>query len=125
MKYEVRFIDGYTMKYTIMTIDAQSKEEAVDKVFTARGADFEHQLTGVQEVGISNTEKYTELQKLQSECEYYLNVRTGLPKTQWGKKVENSIKKMREIYNSLSYNDRPYWLSLANIDSYARAYETV
>lgn len=48
-KYTVCFIDGYTLKFNAVETEANTAEEAVEKVFTMYGNNFEHRLTGIYE----------------------------------------------------------------------------
>lgn len=46
MKYEIRFINGHTMKYEVRKVDADNQMQAVSKLWDGRG-DFDHQIISV------------------------------------------------------------------------------
>ena len=46
MKYEIRFINGHTMKYEVRKVDADNQMQAVSKLWDGRG-DFDHQILTV------------------------------------------------------------------------------
>ena len=48
-KYTVCFIDGYTLKFNAVETEANTAEEAAEKVFAMYGNNFEHRLTVVYE----------------------------------------------------------------------------
>lgn len=61
---------------------------------------------------------YMMLDRLKSDCEYYLhyggrNAKQNL----WAQDEQAQIDKMREIYNSLQI--KPEWLTMEQIDEYA------
>lgn len=45
MKYEIRFINGHTMKYEVREVDADNQMQAVGKLWD--GGDFDHQIISV------------------------------------------------------------------------------
>ena len=48
-KYTVCFINGHTLKFNEAETEANTAEEAVEKVFAMYGNNFEHRLTGIYE----------------------------------------------------------------------------
>ena len=46
MKYEIRFINGHTMKYEIRKVDADNQSQAISKLWDDSG-DFDHQIISV------------------------------------------------------------------------------
>lgn len=46
MKYEIRFINGHTMKYEVRKVDADNQMQAVSKLWDGSG-DFDHQIISV------------------------------------------------------------------------------
>ena len=46
MKYEIRFINGHTMKYEVRKVDADNQMQAVSELWDDRG-DFDHQIISV------------------------------------------------------------------------------
>ena len=46
MKYEIRFINGHTMKYEVRKVDAGNQSQAISKLWDDRG-DFDHQIISV------------------------------------------------------------------------------
>ncbi len=49
-KYEVCYISGHTMKYSVVRVTAESEDAAVEKAFDLEGRAFENRLVSVKEV---------------------------------------------------------------------------
>ena len=64
-----------------------------------------------------NTFNYMMLDRLKSDCEYYLCYGSRNAKSLWAKDEQKQIDKMREIYDSLPI--KPEWLTMEQIDEYA------
>ena len=63
------------------------------------------------------TTDYQLLDRLRSDCEYFLGAGQRNEGQLWAGSVHGQIAKMRELYESLP--DKPEWLTEAQIDSYA------
>lgn len=61
---------------------------------------------------------YQMLDRLKSDCEYFLESGNGLEKYLWASTVENQISAMKEIYNKLK--EKPEWLTLEQINTYEK-----
>ena len=65
-----------------------------------------------------NRFNYMMLDRLKSDCEYYLvNGGRNAKQSLWAKDEQAQIDKMREIYDSLKV--KPEWLSKEQINEYA------
>ena len=64
-----------------------------------------------------NTFNYMMLDRLKSDCEYYLCYGGRNAKSLWAHDEQRQIDKMREIYDSLKI--KPKWLTMEQIDEYA------
>ena len=62
--------------------------------------------------------EYQLLDRLRTDCEYFLGEGQRAEKHLWAGNVQEQILKMRELYNALP--DKPEWLTAADIDSYAK-----
>lgn len=60
---------------------------------------------------------YMMLDRLKSDCEYYLVNGGRNAKSLWAHDEQKQIDKMREIYDSLKI--KPEWLTMEQIDEYA------
>ena len=60
---------------------------------------------------------YMLLDRLKSDCEYYLRYGGRNAKSLWAKDEQKQINKMRELYDSLPI--KPEWLTREQIDEYA------
>lgn len=60
---------------------------------------------------------YQLLDRLKSDCEYFLGNGNRNEKDLWAGNVNDQIAKMKEIYNSLE--EKPEWLTMEEIDDYA------
>ena len=63
--------------------------------------------------------KYQILDRLRSDCEYYLDAGNRQEKYLWGRNVSDHLDAMRRIYESLPESTRPEWLTLEQINDYA------
>ena len=64
-----------------------------------------------------NRVNYMMLDRLKSDCEYYLVNGGRNAKSLWAQDEQKQIDKMREIYDSLKI--KPKWLTIEQIDEYA------
>lgn len=51
-EYEVCYISGHTLKYSVARVEANDEADAVGKVFDLEGAAFENRLVSVREVNV-------------------------------------------------------------------------
>lgn len=58
------------------------------------------------------------LDRLKSDCDYFLGNGNGYLGHLYYKDVDKHIDEMRKIYNSFSEEERPEWISLDDIDNY-------
>ena len=58
------------------------------------------------------------LDRLRTDCEYFLGNGNGQEKHLYYKNVEKHIEEMKKIYNSFSADEKPEWLSLEKIEDY-------
>ena len=61
---------------------------------------------------------YMMLDRLRSDCEYFLNKGNGYVGHLYYKDVDEHIEEMKKIYNSFSENEKPEWITLEDIDDY-------
>lgn len=67
---------------------------------------------------MSNEFQYQMLDRMRSDCEYYLGYGNKNTKNLWGKSIDNHIASMKQIWNELK--EKPVWLSLDQINEYER-----
>lgn len=65
-----------------------------------------------------NKFNYMMLDRLRTDCEYFLGNGNGYEKHLWAGNVEDQIAEMRKIYDKLP--EKPQWLSLEDIDKYEK-----
>lgn len=61
---------------------------------------------------------YMLLDRLRTDCEYFLGNGNGYEKNLWAGNVEDQIAKMRELYNKVA--EKPEWISMEDIDNYEK-----
>ena len=61
---------------------------------------------------------YMMLDRLRTDCEYFLGYGNGSERNLWAGNVEDQIAEMRKIYDKLP--EKPEWLSLEDIDKYEK-----
>lgn len=62
--------------------------------------------------------KYMLLDRMKSDCEYFLGFGNRLDKYLWSGNAKNHIEDMRALYNSFSDDKKPEWLTLDQIQEY-------
>ena len=62
--------------------------------------------------------KYQLLDRLKSDCEYFLKAGNRSEKHLWAGNVDDQIAKMKELWNSLE--EKPEWLSMEDIENYEK-----
>ena len=62
--------------------------------------------------------EYALLDRLRSDCEYYLNEIRDARHALWAQDEQKHINKMRELYDLLPV--KPEWLTREQIDEYAK-----
>lgn len=62
--------------------------------------------------------KYQLLDRLKSDCEYFLKAGNRNEKHLWTGNVDDQIAKMKELWNSLE--EKPEWLSMEDIENYEK-----
>ena len=67
--------------------------------------------------------KYMLLDRLRTDCGYYLDGGNRNCKYLWGGSVAAHLDAMRTLYNSFPKDDRPEWLTAKQIDEYAAQME--
>lgn len=68
----------------------------------------------------ANEYKYQLLDRLRTDCDYYLGNGNRQDKYLWAGNVKDQIAKMKELYNSFSDKDKPEWISMEDIDNYEK-----
>lgn len=62
--------------------------------------------------------RYQLLDRLRSDCEYYLGAGHRNAKFLWAKDIQSHINLMRQLWFSFDITERPEWMSLALIQEY-------
>lgn len=60
------------------------------------------------------------LDRMRQDCEYYLNYGGRSAKVLWAGDEKRHIQNMKDIWNSFDENDKPEWLTVEEIDEFAR-----
>lgn len=63
---------------------------------------------------------YMLLDRLQSDCDYFLGNGNGYEKHLWAGNITDQILKMKELYNSFPDTEKPEWITLSDIDNYEK-----
>lgn len=62
--------------------------------------------------------RYQLLDRMQSDCKYYLGYGNRNPKYLWAGDVEQQIEAMKLIWNSFTAEEKPEWLTWEQIEKY-------
>ena len=71
----------------------------------------------------SKSYNYMMLDRLKTDCDYFLGNGNGCLKHLYYKDVDRHIEEMKKIYNSFSKEEKPEWLSIEDIDNYKEKME--
>lgn len=63
---------------------------------------------------------YMLLSRLQGDCDYYLGNGNRCARQLWVGNEQAQIDKMRELWHSFAKDAKPEWLTMAQIDDYAK-----
>ena len=64
--------------------------------------------------------QYQMLDRLRSDCEYYLGYGRRNPNCLWAGSEEAQVEKIKKIWNSFSDDEKPEWLTWKQIEKYER-----
>ena len=69
---------------------------------------------------IGSINRYSLLDRLQGDCDYFLGNGCGYEKHLWGLSVKDHIWYMKVIWLLFPINDKPQWISMSDILSYEK-----
>lgn len=67
-----------------------------------------------------NEYQYMLLDRLKTDCEYFLGNGNGSVKHLWAGDIDEQIDKMKELYNSFADNEKPEWITMKDINNYEK-----
>ena len=68
----------------------------------------------------SNEFRYQMLDRMRSDCAYYLGNGRIDAKQLWANNVKDHIRIMKELYNSFERAEKPQWISMKDIKEFER-----
>lgn len=76
----------------------------------------------LEEHGLCGDETFRHmiLDRLRTDCSYYLGCGGRSPKVLWAHDEKLQIKLMRALHDSFPIDKKPQWLSIKDIDEYER-----
>lgn len=98
-------------------MDEQEAEEETISADAESPSDETYEAASPALEPVDHSADYMLLDRLRSDCEYFLGAGQRNEGQLWAGSVHGQITKMRELYESLP--DKPEWLTEAQIDSYA------
>lgn len=69
---------------------------------------------------IGSINRYSLLDRLQGDCDYFLGNGCGYEKHLWGLSVKDHIWYMKVLWLLFPINDKPQWISMSDILSYEK-----
>ena len=116
--YDLYYIDDKTGYFDIYVGNFDTIEDAKEKAEEDGYVKFKYsKYAKGGEVG-DNKFIYMMLGRLKSDCDYYLGNGNRSERNLWAKSVDEQIKEMKRIWNSLPKNEKPEWLSMEDIEDY-------
>lgn len=64
--------------------------------------------------------EYQLLDRLKTDCEYFLGAGKGYENHLWANSVSAQIEKMKELFNGFSSDEKPEWISMEDILAYEK-----
>lgn len=64
--------------------------------------------------------KYMLLDRMKADCRYYLDNGNRLKKYLWAGDEKEHIEDMKALYNSFSDENKPKWLTMADIEAFEK-----
>lgn len=64
--------------------------------------------------------RYMLLDRLRSDCEYFLGNGNRNEKHLWAGNIDDQIAKMKELYNSFTDDQKPEWITMEDINNYEK-----
>lgn len=101
----MRVWDGNLGKYNEMVEDDIKSQPVIDKSILQNDETFRYQL----------------LDRMKTDCNYYLGNGGRHDKYLWAGNVEEQIAYMKALYNSFPDDKKPEWISLDDINEYENA----
>ena len=71
-------------------------------------------------IGKESSFRYKLLSRMQQDCEYYLGNGNRNTKHLWALEEVEHIKNMVSLYNSFSFEDKPEWLTIEQLDNFSK-----
>ena len=95
-------------------------EEKVKNVDIKGAGNVEQEMNKAEILNQDKEFKYQLLDRMRSDCEYYLGYGNEDAKCLWAGNEKEQIETMRAIYNSFSQNEKPEWITLEQIDGFEK-----
>lgn len=95
-------------------------EEKVKNVDMKGAGKVEQEMNKEEILNQDKEFKYKLLDRMRSDCEYYLSYGNKDAKYLWAGNEKEQIETMRAIYNSFSQNEKPEWITLEQIDGFEK-----
>lgn len=95
-------------------------EEKVKNVDMKGAGNVEQEMRKAEILNQDKEFKYQLLDRMRSDCEYYLGYGNKDAKYLWAGNEKEQIETMRAIYNSFSQNEKPKWITLEQIDGFEK-----
>lgn len=64
--------------------------------------------------------RYMLLDRLRSDCDYFLGYGNGSERHLWAGNIDDQIAKMKELYNSFTDDQKPEWITMEDINNYEK-----
>lgn len=74
----------------------------------------------IEERPETDSYKYMLLDRMKTDCNYYLGNGNRLKKYLWAEDEKEHIEDMKALWNSFPENEKPEWLTLEQIEDYER-----
>ena len=71
-------------------------------------------------LNLDNRSKYMFLDRMRSDCNYYLGNGHRQDKYLYGSSVENIITYMKALWNSFTQDEKPEWLTMEQIEAFEK-----
>ena len=112
--------EKYLKQYTINEVEMNGIKGLENKLKMVRNA-INYPKNKKVENNTNLEYNYMLLDRLKQDCEYFLGNGNGNAEhSLWAKDIDEQIDKMKELYNSFAYNQKPEWITMEDINNYEK-----
>lgn len=111
--------EKYLKQYTINEVEMNGIKDLENKLKMVRNV-INYPKNKKVENNTNLEYNYMLLDRLRSDCEYFLGYGNGSERHLWAGNIDEQIAKMKELYNSFTDDEKPEWITINDINNYEK-----